>query len=86
MALSKRAQEVLQIMSGSEAVGQELAAAIASGNAQAADVAAVSAANAATQTSSYVQADAQSVATLANANKAAINAILVALKAAGLMA
>lgn len=48
-------------------------------------VAAVSTANAATQTGSYVQADVQSIAALANANKTAINAILTALKNAGLM-
>lgn len=51
----------------------------------AANVAAVSAADAGTQTEAYVQADVQAIATLANANKAGINAILSALKTAGLM-
>jgi hypothetical protein len=90
MALSKKAREVLVVATAHAKAGKEIADAIdaasASSHPQAADVAAVSAAAAATQTSSYVQADAQSIATLANANKAAINAILSSLKAAGLMA
>lgn len=53
---------------------------------QAAVVAAVSEADAAEQTASYVQADVQTIADLATANKVAINAILTALKNAGLMA
>ena len=53
---------------------------------EAAVVAAVATADAAAQGAAYVQADAQTVAALANANKTAINAILTALKAAGLMA
>lgn len=52
---------------------------------QAAVIAAV-AATAAEQTASYVQADAQSVADTANANKAAINAIITALTNAGIIA
>jgi len=53
--------------------------------AQAALVAAITAV-AATQTASYVQADAQSVVDLAMANKAAINAILIALTNLGIIA
>lgn len=52
---------------------------------QASAITAVSA-TAAEQTASYVQADAQSIATLANANKAAVNAIITALKNAGIIA
>lgn len=53
---------------------------------KAATVATVSAADAGAAGESYDQAAAQSAATLANANKAAINAILANLKAAGIMA
>lgn len=49
------------------------------------DVAAIATANAATQTASYVQADVQSIATLANQTKTTVNAILSALKTAGMM-
>ena len=49
-------------------------------------VASIATADAGTQTASYVQADVQAIATLANANKAKINAILVALRAAGIVA
>lgn len=49
-------------------------------------VADISTADAGTQTESYVQADVQGIATLANANKAKINAILAALRAAGVIA
>ena len=52
---------------------------------QAAVIAAV-AATANEQTASYVQADAQSIADLANANKTALNAIITALKGAGIIA
>lgn len=55
------------------------------GDRSAAGVADVATADAATQTGAYVQADAQSIATLANANKAKINAILAAMRAAGLI-
>lgn len=48
-------------------------------------VAAVSAADATAAGGTYDQTVAQSVVTLANANKAAINAILTNLKAAGIM-
>lgn len=87
MALSQSTKEILVVAMANRAAANELSAAVdAAGNAQAADVAAVSQANAATQTASYVQADVQSIADLANANKVAINAALAALKAAGLMA
>lgn len=43
-------------------------------------ITAIATANATTQTAGYVQADVQSIATLANANKAKINEILAALK------
>lgn len=43
-------------------------------------ISALATANAATQTASYVQADVQSIATLANALKTQVNAILAALK------
>lgn len=52
----------------------------------AAVVAAIAVADANTQTGAYVQADVQSIRTLANQNKATVNAILVSLKAAGIMA
>lgn len=52
----------------------------------AATVAAVTQANAATQTGSYVQADAQTIADLANANKTALNALITSLKDAGVVA
>jgi len=51
----------------------------------AATVASVAAADAGVQTEAYVQADIQAIATLANANKATLNAVIAALKAAGLM-
>lgn len=50
------------------------------------NVTAVSAADAGTQGESYVQADVQAIATLANANKAAINALITACIAAGIIA
>lgn len=50
-----------------------------------ATVAAIATADAGTQTGSYVQATVQSIATLANANKAKINEVIAALKTAGLM-
>lgn len=54
---------------------------------KAATVAAVSATDASTAiAATYTQAEVQAIATLANANKAAINAILTNLKAAGIMA
>lgn len=53
---------------------------------QATVVAAITAADAATQGGTYAQADVQTIATLATANKAAINAILAALKGAGIIA
>lgn len=43
-------------------------------------IVALATANAATQTASYVQADVQSIATLANALKTQVNAILAAMK------
>ena len=53
---------------------------------EAATVAAVSAADASTAIAAeYTQTEVQAIATLANANKAAINAILTNLKAAGVM-
>lgn len=85
--LSNHAQTVLQVATGSEKVGKEIAAAIDASAAlsPAGDVAAIATANAATQTSSYVEADVQTIATLANQTKTTVNAILTALKAAGLM-
>jgi len=53
---------------------------------KASTVAAVSAADVGAAGEAYDQAVVQSAATLANANKAAINAILANLKAAGIMA
>lgn len=53
---------------------------------KAATVASVSTADATAAGEAYDQSVAQSAATLANANKAAINAILANLKAAGIMA
>lgn len=54
---------------------------------EAATVEAVSAADASTAiAATYTQAEVQAIATLANANKTAINAILTNLKAAGIMA
>lgn len=52
---------------------------------QAAVIAAITA-TANEQTASYVQTDAQSVADTANANKAAVNAIITALTNAGIIA
>ena len=52
---------------------------------QAAVIAAITA-TANEQTASYVQTDAQSIADLANANKTALNAIITALKGAGIIA
>lgn len=67
-------------------VGPELRAAVVVPETPvAAAVAAVSAANAGTQTASYVQADVQAIADLANANKTQLNAVISALKTAGLM-
>ena len=56
-----------------------------SSGAQASTISTVTA-TANTQTASYVQTDAQSVADLATANKTAINAIIAALKGAGIIA
>ena len=66
---------------------EELAAKIPEGSGtKAANVPAVSAANASTAISdAYTQAEIQIIATLANANKAAINALISALMAAGIM-
>jgi len=52
----------------------------------AAAVAAVAAADASAQSAAYVQADVQTIATLATENKTKLNAVIAALKAAGLMA
>ncbi len=46
----------------------------------------IATADAATQGGTYVQADVQSIATLANANKAAVNSLLAKLRSAGLLA
>ncbi|MFA5161157.1 MAG: hypothetical protein WC421_02835 [Elusimicrobiales bacterium] len=51
----------------------------------AAAVAAAASANAPTQGETYAQADVQAIATLANELKAQLNAVIAALKAAGLM-
>lgn len=95
--LSNRAQLVLQIMSGSEAVGEELANAINAAEAlsPAADVAAVSPGTVAAITVTTSGGDTYSDSTLntalasavadIQANRTAINAILTALKSAGLM-
>ena len=53
---------------------------------QGASVTAVSAADAASISAEYTQAEVQAIATLANANKMAINAIITNLKAAGVIA
>jgi len=78
MALSKEARARLESAITRRSVAKEIADAIdAGGNAQAAHVASVSTANA---------TDLASAEALANANKVAINALLAALQAAGLMA
>lgn len=78
MALSQKQREVLTVALANAEVANGIADAIdAAAGTPAADVAAVSAPNA---------TDLASAETLANANKAAINATLAALKAAGLMA
>lgn len=53
---------------------------------QASTVGSVSAENAGTIGESFVQAEVQKVATLADANKTALNALIDALKAAGIVA
>ena len=68
---------VIQIKTGGKIVPES--------GTQAAVIAAV-AATANEQTVAYVQADAQSIADLANANKTALNAIIAALKGAGIIA
>jgi hypothetical protein len=73
MSISTKTQHKLDVALGSKDAGAEVGAAL---NRIAADVATVSTANA---------TDLASAEALANANKAAINAILAALKAAGLM-
>jgi hypothetical protein len=88
MALSAKAKKRLEVALARRAEANEIIAAIevpGSTNV-AAHVADVATADAATQSGSYVQADAQSVADLANDNKAKINEILAALQAANLMA
>lgn len=86
MALSTKTRKRVEVALARRDAAKELCDAVdAGGNTPAADVAAISTANAATQTASYVQADVQSIATLANQNKTTTNAILTALKAAGLM-
>jgi hypothetical protein len=78
MSLSLKARAVLISGLANKAVGKEVADAIDSGAAvQAANVAAVAVANA---------SDLPTAIALANANKAAINAVIAALVAAGLMA
>lgn len=86
MTLSSKLQKMIKIaIPDSSASAEFIAALEAELSTAAADVAAVAQADAATQTVSYVQADVQSIADLANANKVAINDILSSLKAAGLM-
>lgn len=77
--LSQRTQDLITNAIADEAGAAELIAAInaSEGFTEAADVAAVSTANA---------TDLASAEALANANKTAINAILSSLKAAGIMA
>lgn len=78
MALSTKEKEVLAVALANAAIAEQIASAIAAGeNSQAATVAAIATADA---------TDLASAIALANANKAKVNAILVALKAAGLMA
>jgi hypothetical protein len=78
MTLSLKARTVLISSLANKSVGKEIADAIDSNViVQAASVAAVSAANA---------TDLPTAIALANANKIAINAVIVSLKAAGLMA
>lgn len=55
-------------------------------NAKQSNIVAITATDAATQGESYVQSDVQGIATLANANKAAVNNIITALIAAGIIA
>jgi len=77
MALSKRTQDILVVALADKKAGQEVAASVAAALATpAAHVANVTTADA---------TDLASAEALANANKAAINAILAALQAAGLM-
>lgn len=65
---------------------EDLAASIPEGGTKAAKVNPVSAADASTAIGAeYTQAEVQAIATLANANKAAINALISALTTAGLM-
>ena len=78
MALTKDTKDRLVIALTDAKAGAEVAAAIeAGGNVQAASVAAVTTADA---------VDLTTAEALANANKVAINAVIAALKAAGLMA
>ena len=78
MALSLKARAVLIVGLANKSVGKEVADAIDSGvPRQAANVPAVSAPTA---------TDLASAIALANANKAAINAVIASLQAAGLMA
>lgn len=56
------------------------------GEPKAAAVADVAAADAPAQGEAYVQADVQGIAALANANKAQLNALMAALRAAGILA
>ena len=78
MALSTKARARLTVVMAQKALAKEIADAVDSGaNAKAAHVANVVAADA---------TDLPSALTLGSANKAAINAILAALQAVGLMA
>lgn len=86
MALSTKTRKRVEVALARRDAAKELCDAVDSGgNTPAADVAAIATANAATQTGAYVQADVQTIATLANQTKTTVNAILTALKAAGLM-
>lgn len=71
--------------SGSGSIPAATTAAIG-GVKMAAAVSEVSAENAGTVGAEFVQAEVQKIATLADANKVAINAIITNLKAAGMMA
>ena len=86
MALSLKAKEALRRAVTDDESADELQEAIDSGsNPSGAAVADVSQADSNAQTGAYVQGDVQSIADLADANKAQINLLLASLRAAGLL-
>jgi len=90
MSLSEKAKEVLIVAVANKKVGEEIAAAIDSGaNAQAASVAAITSVNLVGTDGSAGPGDAAPLAgteTRLDAIESKINAVIAALKAAGLMA